>query len=220
MATFSEFPHLSMCKVDTEKGSANLRAHSTPPSKEVMRPQIDEQLVERLSSDSALSFFCLYHQYKHRVYAYCYRLLRHPQNAEDATQETFVKIHRSLDKLENAASLQAWIFSIARNEAYTILRRLRPTAELEEETENVWDEENPLEKVVQKERAGIVQHCLGLLKPGYRELLILREYEELSYAEISRITGASESAVKSGLFKARRAMGKKLESILKERNES
>jgi RNA polymerase sigma-70 factor (ECF subfamily) len=209
-----------MCKVDTEKGSANLRAHSTPPLKEAVRPQIDEQLVERLSSDSALSFFCLYHQYKHRVYAYCYRLLRHPQNAEDATQETFIKVHRSLGTLENAASLQAWIFSIARNEAYTILRRLRPTTELDDETGNVWDEENPLEKVVQKERAGIVQHCLGLLKPSYRELLILREYEELSYAEISRITGASESAVKSGLFKARRAMGKKLESILKEREES
>jgi RNA polymerase sigma-70 factor (ECF subfamily) len=73
--------------------------------------------------------------------------------------------------------------------------------------------------VVQRERAGIVQHCLGLLKPTYRELLILKEYEQLSYAEISQVTGASESAVKSGLFKARRAMRKKLESILKERNE-
>jgi RNA polymerase sigma-70 factor (ECF subfamily) len=169
--------------------------------------------------DGGQSFVHVYHRYKHRVYAYCYRLLRHPQNAEDAAQETFVKIHRSLDQLENAASLQAWVFSIARNEAFTILRRLRPTEELEEETEDAWDEENPLEKVVQKERAGIVQHCLGLLKPTYRELLILKEYEQLSYAEISQVTGASESAVKSGLFKARRAMRKKLESILKERDE-
>ncbi len=184
-----------------------------------MHAQVAEQPVERHSSDDARSFVRLYHQYKHRVYAYCYRLLRHPQNAEDAAQETFVKIHRSLGTLENAASLQAWIFSIARNEAYTILRRQRPMDELDEENENVWDEENPLEKVVQKEKAGIVQHCLGLLKPNYRELLILREYEQFSYGEISRITGASESAVKSGLFKARRSMRKKLESILKERNE-
>ncbi len=184
-----------------------------------MQAQIDEQLIERLSNEGDRPFLHLYHRYKHRVYAYCYRLLRHPQNAEDATQETFVKIHRSLDTLENTASLQAWIFSIARNEAFTILRRQRPTAELEEETRDVWDDENPLEKVVQKERAVIVQHCLGLLKPSYRELLILREYEELSYVEISSITGASESAVKSGLFKARRAMRKKFDAILKERNE-
>jgi RNA polymerase sigma-70 factor (ECF subfamily) len=169
--------------------------------------------------DEGQTFVHVYHRYKHRVYAYCYRLLRHPQNAEDATQETFIKVHRSLGQLENAASLQAWIFSIARNESFTILRRLRPTEELEEETEDVWDEESPLDKVVQKEKAGIVQHCLGLLKPTYRELLILKEYEQLSYAEISQVTGASEAAVKSGLFKARRSMGKKLESILKERNE-
>lgn len=184
-----------------------------------MQIPTDEQLVERIRIDERRAFAQLYHRYKHRVYAYCYRLLRHPQNAEDATQETFVKIHRSLQQLENTASLQTWIFSIARNEAFTILRRLRPMEELETETENVWDEENPLEKVVQKERAGIVQHCLGLLKPMYRELLILKEYEQLSYAEISQVTGASESAVKSGLFKARRAMRKKLESILKERDE-
>ena len=168
--------------------------------------------------DEGQSFVHIYHKYKHRVYAYCYRLLRHPQNAEDAAQETFIKIHRSLGQLEHDASLQAWIFTIARNEAYTILRRLRPVEELESESENVWDEESPLERVVQQERAVIVQHCLGLLKPRYRELLILKEYEQFSYEEIAQITGASESAIKSGLFKDRRAMGKKLDSILKERD--
>jgi RNA polymerase sigma-70 factor, ECF subfamily len=119
----------------------------------------------------------------------------------------------------SADSLQAWIFTIARNEAYTILRRMRPTEDLDAATENVWDDENPLEKVVQKERKEIVQHCLANLRPVYRELLILREYEQFSYEEISKITGASESSIKSGLFKARKAMGKKLEAIVKERNE-
>lgn len=184
-----------------------------------MQPAREEQIDERSLIDGGQSFVHVYHRYKHRVYAFCYRLLRHPQNAEDATQETFIKIHRSLDQLENVSSLQAWIFSIARNESFTILRRLRPTEELEAESENMWDDEGPLDKVVQKERTAVVQHCLGLLRPTYRELLILKEYEQLSYAEISRVTGATESAVKSGLFKARRAMGRKLDSILKERNE-
>lgn len=153
------------------------------------------------------------------MYAYCYRLLRHPQNAEDATQETFLKIHRSLRQLENSASLQTWIFSIARNEAFTILRRARPAEELEKAEEEVWEETNPLERVVEQEKAEIVQHCLSLLRPVYRELLILREYEQLSYMEIAQVTGATVSAVKAALFKARKAMGKKLESILKERDE-
>ena len=179
----------------------------------------DEKLVEQLRIDEPRAFAQLYHQYKHRVYAYCYRLLRHPQNAEDATQETFLKVHRSLHQLEKAASLLTWIFSIARNEAYTILRRTRPAEDLQGEADSMWDEESPLDRMVEKERAEIVQHCLSLLKPKYRELLILREYEQLSYAEIARVTGVTESAVRSGLFKSRKAIRGKLEMILKERDE-
>jgi RNA polymerase sigma-70 factor (ECF subfamily) len=179
----------------------------------------DEQLVERIKADQGRGFAHLYHRYKHRVYAYCYRLLRHPQNAEDATQETFMKIHRSLHQLENPGSLQTWMFSIARNEAFTILRRARPVEELEKAENEVWEEEGPLEQIVERERAAIVQHCVTLLKPAYREVLILREYEHFSYSEIARVTGTSESAVKSALFKARKAMGKKLDSMMNERDE-
>ena len=112
-----------------------------------------------------------------------------------------------------------WIFSIARNEAFTILRRVKPVEELDKAENEVWDEESPLERLVERERATVVQHCLSLLKPAYREVLILREYEHLSYSEIARVTGASESAVKSALFKARKAMGRKLELMMNERDE-
>ena len=184
-----------------------------------MQTLTDEQLVERIKVDEERGFAHLYHRYKHRVYAYCYRLLRHPQNAEDATQETFLKIHRSFHQLDHPASLQTWIFSIARNEAFTMLRRAKPVEDLEKAENEVWEEESPLERIVERERAAIVQHCLSLLKPAYREVLILREYEHLSYSEIARVTGASESAVKSALFKARKAMGLKLETMMNERDE-
>jgi RNA polymerase sigma-70 factor, ECF subfamily len=184
-----------------------------------VQPLADTELVKRIRVDESRAFVQLYHRYKHRVYAYCYRLLRHPQNAEDATQETFLKIHRSFHQLENPESLQTWIFSIARNEAFTILRRRKPIEELEKAENEVWDEEGPLERIVERERAAIVQHCVTLLKPAYREVVILREYEHLSYEEIARVTGTSEGAVKSALFKARKAMGKKLELMMNERNE-
>ncbi len=180
-----------------------------------MQPATDEQLVERIRTEGSLAFTPLYHRYKHRVYAYCYRLLKHPQNAEDAAQETFLKIHRSLHQLDSSSSLQAWIFTIARNEAFTTLRRTRPWEDIDDVTEDVWDDQTPLDRVVARERSEILQHCLGLLRPAYREILILREYEQLSYTEIASVTNLSESAVKSALFKARKSMGKKLETILK-----
>jgi RNA polymerase sigma-70 factor (ECF subfamily) len=91
--------------------------------------------------------------------------------------------------------------------------------DLEGEAETVWDEDNPLEELEEQETKNIIQHYLGLLRPHYRELLVLREYEQLSYAEIAAITGATESAVKSGLFKARKALAKKLEPFFRERDE-
>jgi RNA polymerase sigma-70 factor, ECF subfamily len=100
-----------------------------------------------------------------------------------------------------------------------MLRREKPVEELEKAENEVWEEEGPLERIVEQERAEVVQHCLSLLKPAYREVLILREYEQLSYSEIARVTGASESAVKSALFKARKAMGLKLETMMNERDE-
>ncbi len=185
-----------------------------------MQSPSDEELVHRIRADEQHSFAYLYHRYKHRVYAYCYRMLRHAQNAEDATQETFVKIHRSIHQLEDASSLQSWVFSIARNEAFTVLRRQRPAEDLETASESLWEEETALDQIVEEERTAIVRHCLGLLRPVYRELLILKEYEQLSYSEISAVTGTTESAVKSGLFKARRALRKRLEDVLNERDVS
>ena len=181
-----------------------------------MKELTDHQLVKSIITNEQRSFAQLYHRYKHRVYGFCYRILRHPQNAEDATQETFLKIHRFMHQLEQTSSLQTWIFSIARNEALTLLRRVRPADELDDVAEELWDDEGPLEVMVQKEQAEVVQACLGQLRPHYRELLILKEYEQFSYAEIARITGSTESSVKSGLFKARKAIGKRLELIMKE----
>ena len=216
---FPRIPTSLWGEVDRDAGSANLDRPSPRKQKKVVQALTDTELVERIRVDETRAFAQLYHRYKHRVYAYCYRLLRHPQNAEDATQETFLKIHRSFHQLEDPASLQGWIFSIARNEAFTILRRAKPVERLEQAENEVWDEEGPLERIVQRERAAVVQYCLSLLKPVYRELLILREYEQLSYLEIAKVTGTNESAVKSALFKARKAIGKKLELMMNERDE-
>jgi RNA polymerase sigma-70 factor (ECF subfamily) len=182
-----------------------------------MDPARDQQLVESIRKHGSLAFVQLYHRYKHRVYAYCYRILQHPQNAEDAAQETFLKIHRFLDQLEDAGSLQSWIFTIARNEAFTLLRRTKPTEDLDDISDDVWDEHTPLDRIVAQERSELLRHCLGQLRPAYRDILVLREFEQLSYTEISQVTNLSESAVKSALFKARKSIAKKLEELLKER---
>ena len=79
-----------------------------------------------------------------------------------------------------------------------------------EDEQDIWDEETPHEMVVKGELVDLVQHHLNHLKVEYREVLVLRQYDKLSYAEIAAITGNSISSVESRLFKARRALAKKL----------
>ena len=81
----------------------------------------------------------------------------------------------------------------------------------------VWEKETPFELLLQSEEKEIVEHVLGELKPEYREIILLREYESLSYEEIASVTSTTISAVKSRLFKARKALVKKLRPLFQER---
>jgi RNA polymerase sigma-70 factor (ECF subfamily) len=159
----------------------------------------------------------LYERYKTNVYAYCYRLLQNQSSAEDALQNTFMKAYQSISTLDDPAAFKYWLFMIARNEVYTILRKARsngPTKSVDD-SEDIWDEHTPLSEAVQTNNADIVQESLAQLKTEYREVLILREYEQLTYVEIAALTGDTESSVKSRLFKARKALTKKLEPYFK-----
>ncbi|MBM4160655.1 MAG: RNA polymerase sigma factor [Ignavibacteria bacterium] len=174
----------------------------------------DGELFEQLRRGSSGAFTQLYHRYKHKLYAYCYRMVGNAESTEDVVQETFLKIHRGIQSVKQPQHFRTWIFSVARNEALTHLRRTRHLEDLEGEAETVWDHNDPLEQLAERETTEFIQHYLGLLQPYYRELLVLREYEQLSYAEIAEITGITENAVKSALFKARKALAEKLEPIL------
>jgi RNA polymerase sigma-70 factor (ECF subfamily) len=154
------------------------------------------------------AFAEIYMRYKRAVYEYCYRLLQNRQIAEDATQNTFIKIQQGIQELRVVSSFKAWMFTIARNEVYAHLRRARSNGL--EGNEDVWEVESPHEEFVHQEQAELVQRLLAELKPEYREVLLLVEYEQMSYAEIASVTGATLSSVESRIFKARKALGKRL----------
>ncbi len=181
----------------------------------VLQNLTDDQLLERIQHGDANAFTQLYEQYKTRLYSYCVRLLRNSRNAEDVVQETFVKVYAGCNSVRSSQSLRGWIFTIARNEAFGILRKTK--IDFVQEDDQVWESETPLELLVRSEVKDIVQHFLGELKPEYREVLVLREYENLSYAELASIMSSTESAVKSRLFKARKALVKKLQPFFEER---
>ncbi len=179
-----------------------------------MRSSSDEQLVLRLKAGEGEAFGELYVLYRPRVYRFALKLLQDSDQAEDIVEEAFLKAQKGIQALQTASSLLSWLLTITRNEVYNQLRKTRRNGQVE--IENVWEEETPLDKTVGIETVEIVQTVIGQLKPDYREVILLREYERLSYADIAQITGNTESAVKARLFKARKALVEKLKPFFGE----
>jgi RNA polymerase sigma-70 factor, ECF subfamily len=176
----------------------------------------DQELLSQIRAGNSRAFTELHDKYRRRLLAYCFRLLQDRGTAEDVVQVSFQKAYESLGTLDKPDLFFYWLFSIARNEVYGHIRKSRRNGShcSIEENDDLWNEETPHEELVKKETTEIVGLLLNQLKVEYREVLVLRQYDKLSYAEIAAITGDSVSSVESRLFKARKALAKKLAPYL------
>jgi RNA polymerase sigma-70 factor (ECF subfamily) len=167
-----------------------------------------------VNAGETAAFSELYRKYHARLLGYCVRLLRDREKAKEVVQAAFVKALESLGSLERPELFSSWLFTIARNDVYGNFRAARQF----DAAEDVWDTDTPHERAVAGERSALVEQGLGRLKPEYREVLVLRHFEKMSYREIATVTGATVSSVESRLFKARKALLKYLEPYVHERN--
>ncbi len=179
----------------------------------------DVELIGRIQSGDEQAKGALYERYWRGVYLYCVRLLVDQEEANDAAQNALIKGLDSLASLDRPEAFRSWIFMIVRNEVFTLLRRKRRngTEPLENYRDVLADTHTPFDEAVSNERTEIIRSALLGLKPEFREVIVLREYEQLSYLEIAAVTGCSESAVKSRLFHARKAMLEQLKPYFRER---
>ena len=182
-----------------------------------MRAHSDRELLTRFREGDTGAFTILYDHYKRRLFAFCYRMIPNHQNAEEIVQTTFIKAYDSLQSLKDPESFYRWLFSIARNEIYTFLRQKHstPSTSLIEDVDVMCSEATPFEAIVRDETIELLHRSIMQLNLEYREVLILRHYEKLSYVEIAAMTGDTVSSVESRLFKARKALAKKLRPYLK-----
>ena len=172
----------------------------------------DAELLSRIRAGDKTSFTTLYDKYNRRLFGYCYRLLQDRHSAEDIVQTTFVKAFDSIRTLDKPELFYHWLFTIARNEVYGFIRQKRSNGVVHslEDEEDIWDMESPHVQMVQQETSELVQQLLNQLKVEYREVVVLRHFDKLSYVEIAAVTGDTVSSVESRLFKARKALAKKL----------
>jgi RNA polymerase sigma-70 factor (ECF subfamily) len=202
-ATFSHFTHLLYGAM-----KINLIGHQLLRYRKNCVVRTQSELIQQMHQGDRQAFAELYEHHKTAIYRYCLRMLTDSDAAKDATQETFIKMFSNIGFLKKPDSFLPWLFSIARNEVMMHMRRNRRNGV--QSDDDIWDRETPYDLMVTAETTEIVQRLLQNLKSEYREVILLREYEQLSYAQIAEVTADTESSVKSRLFKARKALTKKL----------
>jgi len=178
--------------------------------------------------DSELDFQIIYDAFQPRILRYLMRLVGESE-AEDLTQEVFVKVAHALDTFRGESKLSTWLYRIATHVALDRLRspsfqRIAPirladelleTGEAEIEDRDVWtgDKTPSVEQqFVRKEMNECIRDFIGHLPENYRTVLVLSEMEELSNKEISEILGVSLETVKIRLHRARKKLKEELET--------
>lgn len=174
----------------------------------------DRSLIEAFQSGDEFAFVALYNRYKGPVFAFCVKMLLDRAATEDVLQETFVRVYENRERLTRPGSFKAWLFTIARNQCLNQLRRQGRQVSLGDTEPHAPARETPFSQLMKSEQVDLVNEYLGHLKPEYREVIVLREYQNLSYEEIAAVTRNTVSSVKSRLFKARRKLGAFLRPIL------
>ncbi|GKW45898.1 RNA polymerase sigma factor [Planococcus sp. NCCP-2050] len=162
-----------------------------------------------------------YQQHGDPVFRYILLMVRDHQQAEDLTQETFIKAFRSYDSFERKANPKTWLFRIAHNVTIDFIRKQKPLELLKELVLLGKSANAAPEGIVEiKENSTELYDALGQLKAPYREVIVLRKIREFSIQETGEILSWSESKVKNTLSRALSALEKQLnkEGIIHEKN--
>ena len=156
------------------------------------------------------AFARLVDAYQIPIYNLAYRMLGNVAEAEDATQETFVRVYTKLASYQPERKFSSWVFAIASHHCIDRLRaRREPSISTSEESTEAWlatSEEGPEDVALQAEARDEIQTWLDELEPNYRVPLILRYWYGMPYQEIADVLQISVQAVKSRLHRARLKM--------------
>jgi RNA polymerase sigma factor (sigma-70 family) len=177
-------------------------------------------LVVRLRGGQHDAFALLFDRYARRVYNITYRISGDPTDAEDLTQETFLRALGALHNLREPQTFPAWLCQIATNVSLEALRRRRklPQAELSPVVTDTYPDDArwhaPENVAVAHEESRDVQAVLNRLSPRQRAALTLREMEGFSYAGIAEALGISVGAVEVLIFRARRRFREQYERVV------
>lgn len=182
-------------------------------------------LIQRALRGDETAYQELMANYYQRIYALIYQIIKNREETEDLVQDTFMKAFRALPDFNPQYAFSTWLYKIAYNNCIDIIRKRKlkmisldhPIREdenqspLSSEIEN--EEPSPEETLLFSEKQKHIQKAIEKLPEIYREVILLRHQEELSYEQISEILCLPVGTVKARIFRAREILKKALKEI-------
>jgi RNA polymerase sigma factor (sigma-70 family) len=168
------------------------------------RWQSDEFLTRRACGGDERAFAAIFHRYHQPLYRFCLAIVGSPEDAQDALQNTMVKVMRALPGEDRTIDLKPWLYRIAHNEAIDLLRRRRETRQLD--AEHAAPGYSLAEDAATRERLRRLLVDLGELPERQREVLMMRELAGLGFEEIGAALGTSGAVARQTLYEARQSL--------------
>ena len=190
-------------------------------------PEFEAACIRRILAGEKHLFHDLIRPCERSIYFLLYSLLKNEAEAEDVAQETVIKVFQNLDKFRGDSQFRTWVLSIARNEGLGRLRKITNRREdsLDAETDEQTGDytpailtswrEIPVEALEQKELGNLLRKAIEGLPEIYRNVVLLRDIEEMDIRETAAAMGISEASVKVRLHRARALLQRDLAPQLK-----
>lgn len=175
----------------------------------------EKVLVAAAKKGNLVAFEKILFAYEKPIFSYVYRLVRQKEEAEDLTQETFIKLYQHIDAVDVDKNFRAWVYKIATNTVYDWLRKKQKRQELfiiddpNVQYETI-DTQTPYQDMQRVERAKDVESALEKVRPVYRAVLLLFYWQGFGYTEIAHVLSLPLNTVKTYLYRAKHALKQEL----------
>jgi RNA polymerase sigma-70 factor (ECF subfamily) len=181
----------------------------------------DHELVQRVQTGDTAAFRALFDKYHRRAFAVAIGVVKNQDDALDAVQEAFVKVHKNIHKFEGSSSFYTWLYRIVMNVSIDHVRRTNRMKSLDFEERTFHEEHdvsggsamaphlmnsNPAQTALRRELGAAIEDALQELPEHHRAVIVLREIEGMSYEEMAETLDVPKGTIMSRLFHARKKM--------------
>jgi RNA polymerase sigma-70 factor (ECF subfamily) len=188
-------------------------AHAASPSDAI------EVLIQRCLQGDQAAWELIVRQYRRKVFNTAYKFVGRHEQAEDLTQEIFLKLFKSLDTFDRRANFQTWLISVSRNLCIDYYRRVRKERETIDYQVNTSDlspvshEPSPIAGLERRDRVTLLRHAMAKLPETLRTAVLMRDIQEMSYQEIADSLRLPEGTVKSRINRGRTELARHVKRL-------